>query len=558
MLVKGDACLQCRKQKNKCDGLKPQCSRCNRFGRDCIYSPLPRRRTQTGALEARTMELELIAHKLTISATHDLFSLSKKLQERIRRFGTPPKLNELPHGPTPSWQLTTLSEWRRRSEKVLAEDVVLENLSAIQTVAEEELHSLDLSNLEHLPFSLSIRLINLFLPFRYHYFFLTNISHFTCCLPLPPSDPDSIHPCLLNACYLAACACNRGGLSAFIPHFLDRTRHFLQQSLMFADRITQFLWANIILGAFFGKERRILEAVTAAGALTRFTLACGLGLPGDSITGTKGSSTIESLLPPPKDQAESDDRVRFAHALYAAGQGLPHLGQPAAWPFEDWWSPISQEASFKNQDNITIPKEKYWRLEVYLSVLVTNTFERVKTFAQSVVANGHLGREEEYLSIETQIRVQHESFRPLYDPHRYQTLQASSMFDVNVVVGYATLYGSGLVLHSLWANHTPESRAKMLECLQGLVDICTHTRNCKRPHLGLMSAVHIINAVRLIAHELVRSKVKGNTSLSVSYCLTIESLLDFLDDTMLFFPAWVDVLLPLKDTLTAAATSLCS
>ncbi|KAF8309045.1 hypothetical protein DL93DRAFT_1799540 [Clavulina sp. PMI_390] len=78
----------------------------------------------------------------------------------------------------------------------------------------------------------------------------------------------------------------------------------------------------------------------------------------------------------------------------------------------------------------------------------------------------------------------------------------------------------------------------MLQCLQGLVDICTHTRNCKRPHLGLICIVHMMNAVRLIAHELTQSKSRENPKILASYCLSMELLLDFLDDTMIFFPAW--------------------
>ncbi|KAF8309047.1 hypothetical protein DL93DRAFT_2170678 [Clavulina sp. PMI_390] len=497
-----------------------------------------------------------------MSSVHNLLLLSKKLQERIERFGSIPQPRQLPQGATLS-RVPTLpsegSEGLGQGKEILADDLTLDELSALQTVVEEELVSYDLAKWDDLPLSLSIRLINLFLPFRSHYYFLIDLSRFGHSLPLPPSHPESIHPCLLNACYLAACACNRGGLSPFIPHFLDRTRHFLQQSLMYADRIPHFMWANIIMAAFFVKDRRMLEAMTTAGTVTRLALACGLGLPSDSASGIDESTVDEYLLPPPKDQVEADDRIRLAHSIYTGTQGLPHLGFPASYPFEDWWSPISQEVSFDTQDGkASVPKEKLWRLEVYLKVLVTNTFERVKTFTRSIVANGHLGREEEYLSIETQIRVQRESFRSLYDPQRLRGFEASTPFDINIVLGYATLYGSGLVLHSLWAAHDPAARPKMLECLQGLVNICTHTKNSKRPHLGLISIVHMMNAVRLIAHELKRSTVKKDATLSVSYCVAIGSLLDFLDDTMVFFPAWVDVLSALRSTLTSAATSLSS
>ncbi|KAF8311463.1 hypothetical protein DL93DRAFT_1415621 [Clavulina sp. PMI_390] len=162
MLVKGDACLECRKRKTKCDSLKPQCSRCDRLNKNCIYSGLPRRRTVVDALEARTMKLELITHKLTLPKAHNLFLLSKKLQERVDRFGGPPRHRQLPHAATPSRPVTAPiwenSEWWRRSEYILAEDTALENLSTIQAIAEEELSLYDFAKLEDLPLSLSIRL----------------------------------------------------------------------------------------------------------------------------------------------------------------------------------------------------------------------------------------------------------------------------------------------------------------------------------------------------------------------------------------------------------------
>ncbi|KAF8316890.1 hypothetical protein DL93DRAFT_2077711 [Clavulina sp. PMI_390] len=47
-----------------------------------------------------------------------------------------------------------------------------------------------------------------------------------------------------------------------------------------------------------------------------------------------------------------------------------------------------------------------------------------------------------------------------------------------------------------------------------------------------------MNGVRLIARELQRSDSKQNSRLSLTYCLYLESLLDFLDDNVVFLPAW--------------------
>ncbi|KAF8316901.1 hypothetical protein DL93DRAFT_2154593 [Clavulina sp. PMI_390] len=553
VLDRGAACLQCRKQKIKCDGLKPTCSRCHRLYKNCAYSASFHHRPIADALIAQNMNLEIGTHKMAMSPAHNLFLLSKKLRERIGRLGTPSQRNKMATFPSSEGNLA-----RRLGDSTLSEEIDTEDLYTIQKSVEQELRSLELSELEALPLSLSIRLINLLLPFRGHYYFLVDISHFARCVSLPPSHPDSIHPCLLNICYLAACASNGDGLAQFKPYFLERTRRFIQQSLMFADRIPHFLWAQGMLVVFYLRERRMVEALTTAGALSSFTSACGVTLPdpGHSASENNDSSANEILLPPPKNEVEADDRIRFAHTMYIGYQTFSQLcGAPQTYPFE-WWSPLLREISLKFQDDKTsVNPSELWRLEVYVRVLCANTFERVMEFARSVMKNGRNGREQEYLAIATQISEQQKTLSSLYDPNTLQDVEASGVFNLNFVLGYVTLHGSGVVLHSLWAFQRPQSRTQILACLQGLVDIYGHARNHQRPHVNL-HIVHIMNALRIIAQEVRRADTREDTRLCLSYYLFIEWLLDFLDDTMAFLPAWVEVLSSLKDPLTAAIDSL--
>ncbi|KAF8311411.1 hypothetical protein DL93DRAFT_1486945 [Clavulina sp. PMI_390] len=154
---------------------------------------------------------------------------------------------------------------------------------------------------------------------------MMDTSYLMARLSLPSSHPDAIHPCLLNACYLGACASSGGGLAAFKPPFVERTRHFLQQALMFADRTTDFLWASLALGVFYARERRLVECFVGAGVTTRFAVACGLNLRSDSTTEKNSSDSSEHLLPPPKDAAEADNRARLSQAIYVASQAFPLL-----------------------------------------------------------------------------------------------------------------------------------------------------------------------------------------------------------------------------------------
>ncbi|KAF8309058.1 hypothetical protein DL93DRAFT_1800758 [Clavulina sp. PMI_390] len=559
VLGKGSACFRCRRQKIKCDGLRPRCSRCTRIRKECGYRPpLERRGPVTEVLEARVLELEILIHKLRISSTHNLSLISSRLQERIGRLGSLPKPRKLfDAADLPTQLLTPLDSERDEVQQQPYDSVATADPELIQKLVEQQLRSYELAELEELPLSLSIHLVNLFLPYRSHYYFLADVSYFMTCLSLPPNHPKSIHPCLLNACYLGACSSTRRGLASFQPYFLQRTQHFLQQSLMDADRPTHFLWASLILIVFFAKERRLVECLALAGATARFAIACGLDLPDHSMKRDNDASPSEQLLPPPVDKAEADERIRLTYAIYVGGQAFPLLcGYPAIFPYDDDWSPISGEAFYeRRKGKISTTTEELWRFELHLKVLVTNTFGRATKFARAVAANSDCDMEE-YSSIESQIRVQRASFPPLHDPHRRQPLEASSAFNSHSVFGHITLYGSGLILHSLRANYHPQSRAKMFECIEALVDICASAREHRRLHLGLVNVVHIMNAVRVIARGLQRSEVKGNAALSMDHCRSIELLLDFLDDIMLLFPAWVDTPVALKDTLVAAANSL--
>ena len=48
----------------------------------------------------------------------------------------------------------------------------------------------------------------------------------------------------------------------------------------------------------------------------------------------------------------------------------------------------------------------------------------------------------------------------------------------------------------------------------------------------------VMSALRILAHELQKSDTQNNANLSMYYCTAIEVLLDYVDDTILLYPAW--------------------
>ncbi|KAF8309879.1 hypothetical protein DL93DRAFT_1684647 [Clavulina sp. PMI_390] len=273
--------MNMRTSTQRCNGSRPICSRCERLSRQCIYaSDISRRALITGSLEARALELELSVHKATLASAHNLSLASMRLLERVKRLGTsqerrPTDTRWLPIYPQPPHNSSDLLS-PKRTGQVLGDDVT-EGYSSVvsRDSVESQLTVHQWSGLDDLPSSISDHLIHLFLPYRSHYYFFMDLPYFLHCFSLPPSHPESIHPCLLNACYLAACESSGGVLASLQPFFIQRTRYFLNQSLMYGDRIMHFLWATVVLACNLGRRRRLGEAYVIVSSAALLVSASG-------------------------------------------------------------------------------------------------------------------------------------------------------------------------------------------------------------------------------------------------------------------------------------------
>lgn len=223
--------------------------------------------------------------------------------------------------------------------------------------------------------------IGLFLPYRSQFQFFMDVPRFLKLLLLPPAEPSSIHPCLLNSIYLAACCLSGGHLTRFEPYFVERTRHHLQESLAYADRLTHFLWASIVLGSYFARVHRLEESYVVISSASRFALACGLNGSADetstsrqaptsptayddspSPSSSNGSSSSvppsdsqQYLLPPPTDYTEALERIRLAHSMYLTDRSLAMLsGFPSAFRFdENWVQSLATRSVIQNHPSLS-------------------------------------------------------------------------------------------------------------------------------------------------------------------------------------------------------------
>ncbi|KAF8312238.1 hypothetical protein DL93DRAFT_1327861 [Clavulina sp. PMI_390] len=315
MLPKGDACFRCRDYKLKCNGARPTCARCQRLNKECGYAPgVAKRRSKNMMLEQRALELELKVQQLSLVSTHNLLIASVRLLERIGRMNnaqvSTPEIGALD---------------KNRTEHII---------SAILDHVRDARPS---SGFEDLPPYLAHHF--LFLPYHRHFYFFTNVPYFLACVSLPPSHPEAIHPCLLNACYLAACVAGGKAYADLQPYFIMRTRHFLDEALMFADRIMHFLWASMLLGNCLARSRRMQEWYTVVSSAAQFASACGLRLTHtpDGVPKPDDACRDEALLPPPKDEAEAIDRIRLAHSIYITDQSMTTLtALPQTFSWDMW------------------------------------------------------------------------------------------------------------------------------------------------------------------------------------------------------------------------------
>ena len=68
---------------------------------------------------------------------------------------------------------------------------------------------------------------------------------------LPATDPEALHPCLINAICLGACVFAGADFSVYETLFRERTREDLDAALSAADRIEHVMWASVILGWYW-------------------------------------------------------------------------------------------------------------------------------------------------------------------------------------------------------------------------------------------------------------------------------------------------------------------
>ncbi|KAF8310886.1 hypothetical protein DL93DRAFT_1566699 [Clavulina sp. PMI_390] len=568
-LARGAACVPCRKLKTKCSGSRPSCERCRRFERQCVYAggaaKQPLRNASPKVLQARAMELQLTISKMLLSSKHNLSMISAGLRDRIDRLGTSHGQSPPPHSSIPIYicseecKLDALAS-RPRSSKSSAVGFPREGdtYETERPIVERTLGSFDWVKGEELPLPMSLYLIGIFLPYRSHFNFCIPLPDFLNRLSIPASHPSSIHPCLRHACHLAACNILGGRWADIEPHFANLTRHFLNKALMLAnpEHITHFLWASTLFACYLARARRVEESFAVITPASHLAMACGL-LCTHNPESESGYAPNQFLLPPPVTEVEALNRIWLAHSVFITDQSLGVLtGCPGTFVCDERWRPsFEKEEMVYSWFKMKIARDeelsKVWQSDIHRNVSMAHLFRRVTAAAACISKNQVVDDETDPVSLK--------SFIHFHDSRIPRLSEGIGNSNPHVLFAHATLYGSSVVLHSLHAGESAQARAEMLRCSRALREICKELqghRDARSVQSSLVPMVHMMNAIRIFAHELRRPDVQENATLSAEYCHSIEVLLDFLSDMTVLYPAWRDSPVLVKDVLTTAMESL--
>ncbi|KAF8312125.1 hypothetical protein DL93DRAFT_2229250 [Clavulina sp. PMI_390] len=411
---------------------------------------------------------------------------------------------------------------------------------------------------EELPLEMSLYLVGLLLPYRAHFHFLVPIPYLVHHFPLPPSDPASIHPCLRNACHLAACSVIGGRWSSLEPYFAAKTRAFLDKVLMLPtpEHIIHFLWASILLASYLMRERRVEESFTTIASACSISSAFGL-LSTYNLEYFKEHHPGHPLLPAPTTEAEALHRIWLLHSIYLTDHSLSALtGLPPSSRCEEWTMPSLENGKivfhgFKIPMVADDELRKVWESDVHRSAFAMHIFKRASALVLVDYQKSPTRYQSDLDYLMRFIRALSSEIPPL----------SSMTHDSKpaVFLSNSVLYGSLLVIHSIRAGNDADERREMLRCVRDLVEICVKFRSygsIRRIQSSFVPVIHMMNAVRVLAHELQKPDVEENPRLCSEYCHSIEIVLDFIDEVITSFPAWSTSLESIKDVLISAINSL--
>ncbi|KAH9969300.1 hypothetical protein BGW80DRAFT_1438183 [Lactifluus volemus] len=306
-LQRGKACLDCRRRKMKCDGIRPVCGPCSRANRpdDCEYTD-GQNRTRTQMLEETITQLESriyeLEHPDSAPASvmlHDPHSTFYQTQQSFPVPGQP----SLP-------VVQSQAEFSHGSRTSSNPEIGNINIFDSQ---------LDLATLSP---HVSRELLDAFFQYAPALHFFLHHTRFQHALSLPPGNPSRPIPALINVTYL-------WGI------LLKKDKELLRSESTLASRVAtqlgnaipatpshqilQIIQAKILLIVYYFRIGQFLAGRHEAYSASSLAVACGLhkirtAQPMPAFTSFVDQ--IDLTLPEPQDQIEEGERINAFWAVF--------------------------------------------------------------------------------------------------------------------------------------------------------------------------------------------------------------------------------------------------
>ncbi|EUC65980.1 GAL4-like zn(II)2Cys6 protein, putative [Rhizoctonia solani AG-3 Rhs1AP] len=376
-LHRGGACLECRRRKLKCDGIRPICGCCQRGKRvsQCNFDPpegrvfalqerireleesikaiesQPRRSRRSSPNSANTPETWsppilpilnadqydqafLSPQLIMVPASVDWSPNAMMIDSPTLSFEAyePSASSPFRQGRSTDWLFNT-------PLGSLAGPVETDPLSAFALLARMPIAtSFEPATVSLLSSPMHDFLIASFMARRREYGLHVDQENLLTSFALPPDHPSAVHPALRNAVYLLACRTlntQTPALAQYEPLFVDKVRQGIADALEAAHQdkgglFTGVILASTLLARYLLIMGRIREAYHQTASVARFAVSCGLHqLSTLDLRPHSPGSHAPSLLPAPTDYLALGERIHAFWAIYnldrtiSAVAGLP-------------------------------------------------------------------------------------------------------------------------------------------------------------------------------------------------------------------------------------------
>ncbi|KIO21922.1 hypothetical protein M407DRAFT_79749 [Tulasnella calospora MUT 4182] len=275
VLRRGEACVECRRRKLRCDGAKPNCTICLKADRKCRYE-------------------KILARPVYLVLQERLAALERRYQ-----------------------RLTSASP-RTAILRTTMPTIQIDTPTPVQDMTGQWWEPEDLSP------AIRDYLVNIFMLHRPSIHFCFHEPTFRARLA-SPDEAERPHRALLESIYLFACYFSsrfpdNQSLVHHEEHFLRRARQALMESLSYSDRLMDFLRGSVLLTQYLYMRGRFLEGYHVHCGAARFALSCGLhrltSFIFNSPVYTNSNPSNIVLLQPPANGIELGERISTFWMIY--------------------------------------------------------------------------------------------------------------------------------------------------------------------------------------------------------------------------------------------------